>query len=130
MSTIQVRALDSNWDLISEDTYLYDLQAVAQIVQQRIKFLQAEWFENLSLGFPLFQQVLGVAMPQRQQQAVALLLQQYILQTPYVTTVSDLSISFTSSSRALQFSCTITTPFGTVPLTNQPAPGAGATLSV
>jgi hypothetical protein len=129
--TIKVRALDPiSWDFIGEDTYLYDLEAVAQIAKQRLLLFSQEWFMDLSEGTPVFTQILGPAMPQRQQQALALLLQQRILSTPYVTAVSDLQISFNSATRGLSFSCTITTPFGTIPITNQPAPGASATLSV
>lgn len=117
MATITVRQLDTNWDPIAgngQSNFLTDIDAVAQIIAQRIKLLQGEWWENINAGTPLFQSILGAAGSGSHPQTIALLLSQRILGTPYVTGVSNVSTSYNASTRAFQFSCAVETQFGTL----------------
>jgi hypothetical protein len=118
--TILVRTLDSTWDPVRGNglsNFLTDLDAVAQIVAQRLKLLQGEWFENTSLGLPLFQSILGVASTSR---AVSLLIQQQILGTPYVTGINSFSIAYGAGGRTYQFSAQVQTAFGPLTVSNTP----------
>jgi hypothetical protein len=113
-TTIQVRALDANWDVLrgqGSANFLTDIDAVAQIIAQRLKFLQGEWFEDTSQGFPLFQKILGNPVTNTQ---VSLLIRSTILGTPYVSSIDTFSVSFAPSGRAFAFSATVTTAFGTL----------------
>src|SRR6185312_16118112 len=95
-----------------QQNFLTNLEAVAQAVLTRIRLLFAEWFENESLGTPLFQSILGV--PQTEE-GVALIMQQRILTlAPYVTGVKDIVVTYTGDNRAFTFSCTVQTIFGTI----------------
>jgi hypothetical protein len=119
MSQIQVRALDASWDTLrgaGMSNFLTDLNAVAQIIRSRLLFLQGEWFESLTDGTPIFQQLLGVPTTV---QAVTLMLHQRILGTPYVTGIVSLSVSYAPAGRNFAFAATIQTQFGVVSLTNQ-----------
>jgi hypothetical protein len=72
--TIIVRNLGSDWDAQRGHglaDFLVDQYAVAQIIAQRLKLFQGEWFANTSLGVPWFQSVLGQPTTN---QAVALIL--------------------------------------------------------
>ncbi len=111
MSTITAIALDKNYEPIfaSQQALLTDLEAVAQTIGTRLRLFQGEWWESLTEGTPLFQSILGEG---RQLTAVAAVLRQRILSTPYVTSISNVSISL--NRRALSYSCSVQTVFGPI----------------
>jgi hypothetical protein len=129
MATITVRALSATGDPLygnSQGNFLTDIDAVAQIIGTRLKLLQGEWWENVNAGTPLFQSILGVSGAGGQPDTVALLLKQRILGAPYVLSVSNLTTSYNSTTRAFSFSCQVQTQFGTLTVTNQPTPPSAA----
>ena len=97
-----------------QSNFLSDVDAVAQIIAQRIKLLSGEWWANRNAGMPLFQSMLGAPGAGKHPDAVALLIKQRILGTPYVTSVSNVATGYNSATRAFQFSCDVQTQFGTV----------------
>lgn len=113
MSTISCIALDANYEPIfaSQQALLTDLDAVAQIIGTTLRLLQGEWWESQTDGTPLFQGVLGAG---RQLAAVAAIFRTRILGVPYVTSISNVSISLNRASRALSYSCTVQTAFGSL----------------
>lgn len=124
MATITYRKLDSNGDPIQGQgtaNFLSDLDAVAQAISTRLKLLQGEWWENQNAGTPIFQSMLGVSGSGKHPEAVALLLKQRILGTPFVVGVNSIATSYDGNTRAFAFSCQVDTQFGTVTVTLQPA---------
>ena len=103
--------------------FISDLEAVAQVVLTRLQLFQGEWWESLKLGLPMFQSILGAG---RSTAAIAVIFQQYILQAPHVTGVSNVSIALNRASRSLSYSCLVSTQFGTLVVSNQP--GSQATI--
>ena len=117
--------LDSGYDPVFADgTSLTGTQAVAQAIMTRLKLFFGEWWENLALGLPVFQSMLGQLGSQRGLAAINLAVQQNILGTPYVTGVVDVTTSFPNGQ--FRFTATATTAFGQVTVSN--VPGAGASL--
>lgn len=110
---------DAQWGQ-GQNNFLSDRAAVAQMILMRLKLLRGEWFENGNLGVPYFQQLLGqsgsgtVYINQS-----ALVIQQTILQTPYVTGISNISLTYQAATRAFSFSCSVQTQFGTIVISNQ-----------
>jgi hypothetical protein len=130
MATITYRKLDLNGDPLwggGQTNFMSDLEAIAQAIGTRLKLLQGEWWENLNLGTPIFQSMLGVPGSGKRPRPVSLLLVQRILSTPFVTGVSNVTTSYDPNARAFQFSCQVQTRFGTITVATQP-PGASATL--
>ena len=130
MPTISVRALGPNNDALKgsgQNNFLYDIDAVAQIIVTRLRLLQGEWWENLNLGFPLFQNVLGVSGATNNVKAIELLIQQCILQTPYVNRITNANLLYTPATRSFAYSANVITQFGTLVLKN--APASAATLN-
>lgn len=110
--TILVRQLSATWDPQRGNglaNFLTDGAAVAQIIAQRLKLLQGEWYENLNLGTPLFQNLLGHA---QSTQGVALILRQQILAVPYVTGITAFGV--TQQGRSFSFQAVVSTQFGPV----------------
>lgn len=127
MPTITVRQNGANNDPLAgngQGNFISDLAAVTQIIATRLKFLQGEWWEDLTLGFPLFQSMLGQSGSAKQQQAVLLLIQQQILSTPFVLSISNIASTFNGGNRFFTFSCVVQTQFGTLTVTNAPATSA------
>jgi hypothetical protein len=129
--TISVRKLDANHDPIYGNgtvDFLNDINAVAQLIDTSLLLLQGEWWNNLAAGLPLFQQIIGVSGVGNNPQIAALLIQQTIMQVPYVTSITDVSLIYDSMSRSFTYSATVYTAFGQVVTTF--IPGRSATLPV
>jgi hypothetical protein len=137
MATIIVRALDANGDPrrgAGLSNFLTDIDAVAQILATRMRMLQGEWFEDVTAGTPAFQQLLGHPTTS---DAVALILRQRILATPYVTGILTMQVVYQPAGRNFSFFATVQTLFGQLNLTNQepratvgPTPSGGGALSL
>jgi hypothetical protein len=123
-ATITCRALGPSNDPQQgqgQANFLSDLDAVAQIIHQRLLLFQGEWWENAIEGLPLWQKILGVGGANNTQ-TISLILQARILATPYVTGLSNVSATFNASSRAFTFYCEVQTQFGSLAVTNSPTP--------
>jgi hypothetical protein len=122
-ATILYRKLSPTGDPIRGNgiaDFYADKQAVAQAIQTKLLLLYGEWWENVKLGVPLFQSILGVGNTSN---GIALILRRTILSVPYVTTVSNVTVTYSGSNRVYTFSCVVQTQFGTITLQNQSLPG-------
>jgi hypothetical protein len=131
MATITYRGLDPNGEPLygnGQNNFVSDLYAVAQAIGTRLKLFQGEWWENVNAGTPLFQAMLGVSGVGRNPDAIALLIKQRILGTPYVLPggVSNVAASYNGATRSFSFSCSVATQFGTLTVANQPTPPTAA----
>lgn len=127
-----VQALDGNNDPIEGPTgpvFLTDQDAVAQIIVTTLRLLRGEWWEDLTLGFPLMQDVLNSSGDPKNQQAIAALIEQTIEACPYVLEVVSFSFSNNPTLRASSFSAEVATAFGTLTVTNAPGTSASVTGS-
>lgn len=116
MATIIVRRLDSSWDVLRGNglgNFLTDIDAVAQIIKQRLLLLQQEWFLNTQDGTPLFQSLLGHPITK---DAVAGILQARILGSPCVTGINSMSLVYGPTGRTFAFYASVQTQFGTITL--------------
>jgi hypothetical protein len=102
--------------------FLSDIDAVAQIIATRLRFLMGEWYEDLTDGTPAFQALLGQPITM---QALAMILSQRILGTKYVTGIQSLQVRYLPAGRNFAFYASVQTQFGALAVANQ----AGLTLS-
>ena len=129
-ATIMVQQIDSNCDPIegpNGPVFLSDLDAVAQIIYTTLRLLLGEWWENRTIGFPLFQSLIGASGSPTDQAGVMLIIQQTILSCPYVLQIVDFSFQFNSATMASTFSAVASTSFGNIVITN--APGSSAQVN-
>ena len=120
--TVIVRKLDSNNDPIYGAgilCFLSDLDAVAQIIKTSLLLFQGEWWNDLTIGLPVFQSIVGKAENNRQA-VISLLIQQVILGVEYVTAISNVQFLYTSSNRSFSYACNVQTQFGNVTVTYSP----------
>lgn len=127
--TITVRALNpQTWAVLQgngQNNFISDGAAVAQIIAQRLKMFQGEWWEDLADGLPMFQQVLGGSGTQRNLELITQLIAKRITDTVYVVGIASMSVTF--QSRKLVFTATVETKFGTIFIGNAPASSAALT---
>lgn len=119
MST-KYRRIDSNGEPVMGrglQDFLTDIDAVAQAVITNLKLFYGEWWENLNLGLPMWQKILGV--PGSQKDSIDILIKTCIEDTKGVNSVSNMSSAFNSSTRAYEFYCEIETIYGTTVISNQ-----------
>jgi hypothetical protein len=119
--------LDSDYDpVFANNTSLTGAQAVAQAILTRLRLFLGEWFENLNLGLPVFQTMLGqLGSPRTLQAAQQAIVADIMTLSPYVTSVTATSVSFNSANQ-LNIQVTAQTIFGAVSVTT--APGASAVI--
>ena len=107
--------------------FLADLDAVGQIIYTTLRLLLGEWFENLSIGFPLFQSLIGSSGSPTNQAGVMLIIQQTILSCPYVLQIVDFSFVHNMATFNSTFTATVSTQFGNLIVSN--APGSSAQVT-
>ncbi|CAK9249994.1 unnamed protein product [Sphagnum jensenii] len=99
--------------------FYYDLNAVMQLIATRLKMFEGEWWVDLSDGLPLFQQILAPGMG-RNPEAVTLLIQQRIIETPNVNSIQNIQTVYNGTLGSFLFSCQVVTDFGNVAVNFQP----------
>lgn len=130
MPTIAMRKLDPNHDPIAglgTNAFVYDLDAVAQLIDTRLLMFQGEWWANLSDGLPLFQQILGIGGAANASDLIASIIANRIEQTPYVVELSNISTTYSPNTRSYTFNCTVVTAFGNLQVCV--GPGSASTVS-
>jgi hypothetical protein len=112
---MKYRILDQNGDYSfgrGQQNLTYGSYAVAQAIKTRLLLLQGEWWEDTSLGLPLFQQIIGQSGLQKNVKIADLLIQNVILNTPNVTGISEFLSAF--QNRSYSFQCNVQTAFGDI----------------
>jgi hypothetical protein len=99
---------------------------VAQVILTQLRLFMGEWWENLNLGLPVFQAMLGQLAIPANQVAMQSLVQALVQGAPFVTGVSSVTAAFENG--AFKFSASVQTAFGPVNVTN--TPGSSASLDV
>lgn len=107
------------------NNFAEDLEAVTIIIGSTIKLLAYEWFESLAQGTPLFQSILGVPNTAA---GIASILQQRIQSVPFVNSAQNVQV-LNLGNRALSFSATVNTAFGSVQISTQESIGAQAAIN-
>ena len=127
MASITYLRLDSEYDpVFVPQASLTDLAAVTQAIETTLALYQGEWFGNLSLGVPMFQDILGTPGSLKSQSTINLILSRAIKGVPYVAGVINPTVTYNPVTRKLTYTAIAQTSFGQVPVTLQP--GASAEL--
>lgn len=118
--TLQYLQLDSQNDPVFDPgANLTDGKAVAQAILTRLRLLLGEWWEDATIGLPVFQLILGQLGSQQGLAAMSLAVQQNIEGAPYVTSVNDVNVLFQDG--VLRITATAYTQFGPIAINTAPA---------
>ncbi len=102
--------MDYTFGLGTSQGFLVDTAAVAQAIQTSLLLFQGEWWLNLEIGLPLWQDILGT---RNNSNYITLLIQDVILSVPYVQAITSISSTYNSTTRQFSFTATVTTNFST-----------------
>jgi hypothetical protein len=119
MTTMRNRRLDENHDYTfgqGKGCYLTGVDAVAQAIETRLMLYLEEWWEDRNDGLPLWQSILGA--PGGKKKIIDKLIQERILGTPNVTSISEITTTLDPDTRAYSFTCVVDTIFGSVQVSN------------
>ena len=121
MSSIRVRRTDENNDLKkgqgSQD-FVTDLDAVIQIIKQKLMLFRREWWENEKAGISMFQDILGKYGIGSSTTLADGIITEVILSAPYVFGIVSMSSSFNPSARTYAYTALVNTSFGTAVVSN------------
>lgn len=84
--------------------------AVSQAIKTNLLLLFGEWWESTDEGLPLFQNILGQPGTPENEQAVDLLVQANITNTPGVISIKNFSSIY--ADRTYSLTCTAETQYG------------------
>lgn len=121
MVLIRYRKLDQNGDYTfgkGQQCLTYGTYAVGQAIQTRLKLLKGEWFEDISLGLPLFQNILGQIPTEDNLSIADSQIKSQILNTPDVTGIESFSRDYDSVNRQYTYTATVNTKYGTITVSN------------
>ena len=92
---IQYLRLDAGYDpILDPNANLTNAEAVAQAVGTRLRLFLGEWWEDLKLGLPVFQSMLGQLASQSTLNAIRAAVQQNVEGAPYVVKVSSVDVTY------------------------------------
>jgi len=96
------------------NSFVTNVDAVAQAILTKIRLFQGEWWENLVEGTPMFQAILGTIPANKE--AIDRILSERILAVPNVISIEELYS--TINNRIYSVIIRVNTAFGQVIVTN------------
>lgn len=111
---MKYRKLDKNGDYVfgnNSHDYIEKDEAIAQAIKTKLYLFYGEWWEDISLGLPMFQSILGQVSNSNLRQTVILLCAEQINLVEGVTNVDSISVDI--SARKLGLTIDVTTENGT-----------------
>lgn len=113
---MRYRKLDTNKDYAfghgTRDFYA-DNEAVAQALSTRLRLFLGEWWEDLSLGLPMFQTILGKRATNDNLKAAELVINDTIIATKGVTRINSINVGIDAKTRTLSYRATVDTIYST-----------------
>lgn len=101
-----------------QNNFLTDVDAVAQAVLTRLRLFEAEWWADVTDGTPYWQSILGHSGSPNHVRVITALITKRILETPFVSSLSNLQFSYDSGFRTYKFYAVVHTQFGSIQVTN------------
>ena len=111
---MKYRKLDENGDYTFGNNsfdYIEKDEAIVQAIKTKLYLFYGEWWEDISLGLPMFQSILGQVSNNNLRQTVILLCAEQISLVEGVTSVDSISVDI--SARKLGLTIDVTTVNGT-----------------
>lgn len=90
--------------------FVTDKDAVAQAIKTKILLFYGEWWEDLGIGIPMFQSILGQVKPNIISNSLQLLVAERIKEVRFVKTVDTVSVDILG--RTIRMNLKVTTTGG------------------
>ena len=92
----------------NKQDYITDKYAVAQAIKTKILLFYGEWWEDLGLGIPMFQSILGQTKPSLISNSLQLLVSERIKDVPFIRTVDIVNVSIYNRTIRMEIKVTTT----------------------
>lgn len=116
----RTRRLDENGDpVISGKVWIYDIEAVAQTIDTRLKLFAGEFWRDVTDGTPWIENILTKNNRTNTLQSKITILKDRILQTGGVISILSWKTDFNYTSRNLSVIATVLTEFGVLNINEQ-----------
>lgn len=116
----RTRRLDENGDpVISGKVWIYDVDAVAQTIDTRLKLFAGEYWRDVTDGTPWIDRILTKNNRTNTLQSKIAILKERILQTGGVISILEWTTDFNYTSRNLSVIATVLTEFGVLNINEQ-----------
>ena len=112
-TNLKYRKLDENGDMTfghGDKDFLYGLDAMAQVVQTRLKAVRDEWWEGDPTALPWITEILGARLSAFQKERIDLMIVERLMDTVGINGVSNIESEFVN--RKYTFRCTVQTVYG------------------
>lgn len=110
---MKYRKLDLNGDYTfgsNLQDYVEGIEAISQAIKTKILLFYGEWWENIGIGIPMFQSLVGHMNPENLKMSSTMLLTERIKEVEGVVSVSDVNMFVVG--RTINFSAHVNTTFG------------------
>lgn len=110
---MKARKLTSSGDYsfgTNDQDYISGVEATAQSIRTKVLLFYGEWWENLGIGIPMFQSLIGQVNPENLKISASLLITDRIKEIPEVVSVDEVVVE--RIGRSLYFSIKVTTDEG------------------
>ena len=116
----RTRRLDGNGNpVISGKVWIYDIEAVAQTIDTRLKLFAGEYWRDVTDGTPWIENILTKNNRTNTLQSKITILKDRILQTGGVISILEWTTDFNYTSRNLSVIATVLTEFGVLNINEQ-----------
>lgn len=112
---MQYRKINENGDYVFGDNqgdYLSDTAAVGQAVATKLRMLYGEWFEDISIGLPYFQSMLGQVSNDQIKRVLSMSVTQALQDMAEVQSIKSITVNYDNVNRVLAMQVDVTTTQG------------------
>lgn len=88
--------------------FVTDEEAVAQAIKTKILLFYGEWWEDVTIGIPMFQSILGQANREGASLALRTLVEKRLMEVPEVQNLQDVKLSYDERTVTLSVSVLLT----------------------
>ncbi|MBX4266531.1 hypothetical protein [Clostridium estertheticum] len=116
---MRYRMLDENGDYSfgkGQQNFTFGRFAVSQAIDTSLALLKGEWWEDISAGLPLFQNILGKTGSPDNIAIADLFIKKRINEVTGVTSIEGFTSSY--ADRVYTFTCSVNTLYGVVKVTS------------
>lgn len=89
----------------NEQDYISDINAAALAIKSKILLFYGEWWEDLSIGIPMFESIIGQMNTQNLRIAVQNLIQKRIFEIPQIRSIKEFDIEIKNRSLFVRVVC-------------------------
>ena len=109
--TMKYRRQDENGDYVfghNKNDYVQGKLAIAYAIKSKILLFHGEWWEDIGIGIPMFQSIMGQGRSEALKNSAQMLISDRIKEIEEVAAINKVNITFVKRTMEVQISITTT----------------------